>query len=166
MKHLMKFENYTPTDRQDDILDKISKMGINSLTKDEKKFLDSFKTGDEEEVHKKMLVSSIKPFVDDWNFFEFKLEDIINFGDKKVIKGLLSTPDLELNEDDYIEGELMGEIIVYKDGQISLNFTKMEKDPNSGKLVEWEVFDFCEGIEHELDSFIDYVVNELDKIDI
>lgn len=162
----MKFENYTSSDRQDDILDKISKIGIDSLTKDERDFLDSFKTGDEEIVHKRMLISSIKIFVDDWHFFEFKLEDIINFGDRKVIKGLLLTPDLEFEEDEFIEGELKGEIIVYTDGQISLNFTKSEEDPNSGQLVEWDVFDFCNGIEYELDSFIEYVVNELDKIDI
>jgi hypothetical protein len=162
----MKFENYTSSDRQDDILDKISKIGIDSLTKDERDFLDSFKTGDEEKVHKKMLISNIKTFVDDWNFFEFKLDDIINFGDKKVIKGLLSTPDLEFDDENFIEGELKGEIVVYTDGQISLNFTKLEEDPNSGELVKWDVFDFCNGIEYELDSFIDYVVEELDKIDI
>jgi hypothetical protein len=41
MKHLMRYENYTSTERMDDILDKISKYGIDSLSDLEKEFLDS-----------------------------------------------------------------------------------------------------------------------------
>jgi hypothetical protein len=39
MKHLMRYEGYTSTERVDDILDKISKYGIKSLTQLEKEFL-------------------------------------------------------------------------------------------------------------------------------
>lgn len=38
MKHLMRYENYTASERVDDVLDKISKYGIKSLTKLEKDF--------------------------------------------------------------------------------------------------------------------------------
>jgi len=41
MKHLMRYEGYTSMERVDDILDKISKYGIKSLTQLEKEFLDS-----------------------------------------------------------------------------------------------------------------------------
>jgi len=165
----MKYENYTIIDRQDDILDKISKQGINSLTEIEKEFLDSFKSGDEDTIHKKMILSDIGRLTDDWNFFEFEISDVKNWGDKKVISGTLLTPDLDwddFDDDNYIEGELKGEIVVYTDGQISLNFSKKAPDPKTGKIVEWDVFDFCNGLEHELESFIDYVISEVEKIDI
>jgi hypothetical protein len=42
MKHLMRYEGYTSKERVDDILDKISKYGMKSITKLEKDFLDSF----------------------------------------------------------------------------------------------------------------------------
>ena len=40
MKHLMRYEGYTSMERVDDILDKISKYGIESLSINEKNFLD------------------------------------------------------------------------------------------------------------------------------
>ena len=52
-----------------------------------------------------------------------------------------------------IEGRLEGKIISYKGtGQTALEFKK----------DKYDVFEFCNGLEYELDSFIDYVVDELD----
>ena len=39
MKHLMRYENYTASERLDDILDKINEVGYNNLTESEKEFL-------------------------------------------------------------------------------------------------------------------------------
>jgi hypothetical protein len=53
----MRYEGYTSNERTDDILDKISKYGIKSLTSLEKEFLDAHKSGQEEEYHDKLAKS-------------------------------------------------------------------------------------------------------------
>ena len=51
MKHIIKYESYSEQERLDDILDKISKYGKSSLTDFENKFLQSWSTNTEKEVH-------------------------------------------------------------------------------------------------------------------
>ena len=45
MKHLMRYEGYTSYERADDILDKISESGMQSLTAKELKFLEKMSRG-------------------------------------------------------------------------------------------------------------------------
>ena len=160
MKHLMRYENYTSTERMDDILDKISKYGIDSLSDLEKEFLDSHKTGKEQELHDKLAKSEVETtFEDDLGKFTFELSEVQKIKNKGgeleeiEIIGTLYVPDLELSSGKKVEGRLEGKIIKYSNGTTSLEF---EKDG-------YDVFEFCNGLEYELDSFIDYVVSEIDE---
>jgi hypothetical protein len=160
MKHLMRYENYTSTERMDDILDKISKYGIDSLSDLEKEFLDSHKTGKEQELHDKLAKSEVETtFEDDLGKFTFELSEVQKIKNKGgeleeiEIIGTLYVPDLELSSGKRVEGRLEGKIIKYSNGTTSLEF---EKDG-------YDVFEFCNGLEYELDSFIDYVVLEIDE---
>ncbi len=62
MKYLKLFENKT----LDDILDKISRSGMSSLTDLEKEFLDKYSRGEYEEVEKKIKekTNKVKSFMD------------------------------------------------------------------------------------------------------
>ena len=156
MKHIMLYENYTTLQRVDDLLDKISKYGIKSLTKLEKDFLDSYKSGNPEELHKILTKEeSEKAFEDDMGYFRFELETIKDYGNEKHYIGILECPSIEL-EDEKIPGRLNGKIIVNNNGVLIPDFSF---DTESGE--KYEVFDFCEGLEYELDSFLDYDVYEL-----
>lgn len=156
----MRYENYTSTERMDDILDKISKYGIDSLSDLEKEFLDSHKTGKEQELHDKLAKSEVETtFEDDLGKFTFELSEVQKIKSKSgeleeiEIIGTLYVPDLEWPNGKRIEGRLEGKIIKYSNGTTSLEF---EKDG-------YDVFEFCNGLEYELDTFIDYVVSEIDE---
>lgn len=154
MKHLMRYEGYTSKERTDDILDKISKYGILSLTHSEKDFLDSHSSGEEEEFHDKIAKKEQETvFEDDSGYFKFEHKEIELFDDEIHYIGTIYVPDLELPNGKRIEGRLDGKIIVYKSGQNSPDF---EKD-------DYDIFEFCNGLEYELDNFIDYVVGELEE---
>jgi len=160
MKHLMRYEGYTSNERTDDILDKISKYGIKSLTSLEKEFLDAHKSGQEEEYHDKLAKSETETtFEDDNGYFKFEFDSCEDYGDETHYLGTLYVPDLELENGKRIEGRLEGRIIVYENGQVSPDFYSIQKDSRSQD--HYDVFEFCNGLEYELDSFIDYVVSEL-----
>ena len=83
MKHLMRYEGFSPQDRQDEILDKINKYGIKSLNVDEIEFLDSYSKGDQENTHKKLqLHENETTFEDDQGYFKFELKSIREFKNK------------------------------------------------------------------------------------
>ena len=90
MKHLMRYEGYTSMERVDDILDKISKYGIKSLTHLEKDFLDSHKIGNEEELHDKLAKEESETvFEDDRGLFKFEHTETEDYGDEIHYKGTL-----------------------------------------------------------------------------
>jgi hypothetical protein len=158
----MRYEGYTSRERVDDILDKISKYGMMSLTSLEKEFLNSFKTGEEEQIHDKIAKEETESiFEDDNGYFKFEHEETEDYGDEMHYIGTLYVPSLELLNGKKIEGRLEGRIIVYSNGQVSPDFYSIVKDPKSHD--NYDVFEFCNGLEYELDSFIDYVVSELDE---
>lgn len=161
MKHLMRYEGYTSKERVDDILDKISKYGIKSLTQLEKEFLDSHQSGKEEEIHDKISKEeSESVFEDDYGHFKFEHEETEDYGDEIHYIGTLYVPDLVFANGKRIEGILQGRIVVYQNGTNSPDFYSVKKDPMSGD--NYDVFEFCNGLEYELDNFIDYIVKELD----
>ena len=98
-------------------------------------------------------------FEDDLGKFTFELSEVQKIKNKGgeleeiEIIGTLYVPDLELSSGKRVEGRLEGKIIKYSNGTTSLEF---EKDG-------YDVFEFCNGLEYELDSFIDYVVLEIDE---
>jgi hypothetical protein len=159
MKHLMRYENYTASERVDDILDKISKYGIKSLTKLEKDFLDSHSTGGQEEIHKIITKEeSERVFEDDSGRFKFELEEIKDYGDELHYIGKMYVPDLEFPNGSKIEGILSGRIIAFKNGSTIPDFYS-DKD-------NYDIFEFCNGLEHELDVFVDYIIEELKNYNI
>jgi hypothetical protein len=161
MKHLMRYEGYTTSQRVDDILDKISRHGLNSLTPLEKEFLDAHKTGKEEDVHMKLAKEeSEKFFEDDAGYFRFEFDSVEDYGDEIHYLGILTCPDITLPGGKKISGRLEGRIVYYAEtGMTSPDFGTQI----NGK--DFDVFDFCEGIEYELDSFIDYVIAEIESED-
>jgi hypothetical protein len=158
----MRYEGYTAKERVDDILDKISKYGISSITQGERDFLDSHKIGQEEVYHDKLSKSeSENTFEDDNGYFKFEFDSCEDYGDAVHYLGTLYVPDLEWLNGKKIEGRLEGRIIVYESGAISPDFYSIEKDPKTRD--HYDVFEFCNGLEYELDSFIDYVVTKLEN---
>jgi hypothetical protein len=159
MKHILRYSNYTASERLDDILDKISKYGMNSLSKLEREFLEAHKSGKEQELHDKLSKSEVETsFEDDYGYFKFDLIDIQEYKDidgssERHFIGTLYVPDLEWPNGKKIEGRLEGKIIKYSNGVISLEFTN----------DDYDVFEFCNGLEYELDSFTDYVVSEIEE---
>ena len=159
MKHLMRYEGYSSKERVDDILDKISKYGMHSLTHLEKEFLDSHSQGKEEETHDKITKEESESiFEDDFGHFKFEHEETEDYGDEIHYIGTLYVPDLVFPNGKRIEGVLYGRIVVYENGTNSPDFYSLEKDSTKSN---YDVFEFCNGLEYELDSFIDYVVSEL-----
>ena len=164
MKHLMRYEGYTTKERVDDILDKISKYGMPSITKLEKDFLDAHASGSEEEVHKEIVKEeSERVFEDDYGYFKFELEEIEDYGDETHYIGTMYVPDLEFtNSKKRIEGRLEGKIVLFNNGATSPDFFSISKRKNQDN---YDIFEFCNGLEYELDSFIDYVISELKNSD-
>lgn len=160
MKHLMRYEGYTTSQRVDDILDKISKHGLKSLTPLEKEFLDAHKSGGEEAVHNALTKEESETvFEDDAGMFKFEFDSIEEYGDEIHYLGTLTCPDL-IENGKTISGRLEGRIVYYPE----TTFTS----PDFGVQIngkDFDVFDFCSGYEYELDSFIDYVVGELENKD-
>lgn len=163
MKHLMRYEGYTSQQRLDDILDKISKYGISSLRDDEKEFLNAHKTGTEEEMHKKMVLDENETvFEDDNGYFKFEHQETEDFGDEVHYIGTLYVPDLVFPNGKRLEGRLEGRIVVFDNGCISPDFYSVSKKTNEDV---YDIFEFCNGLEYELDTFLDYVASELAEKD-
>jgi hypothetical protein len=161
----MRYEGFSCQERQDEILDKISKYGVSSLSHDEQEFLDSYSNGKEEEIHNKLkYIENEKVFEDDNGIFRFEFEEFEDHGDEKHIIGTIYVPDLEFPNGSKLEGRIGGRIIDYGDGKTSPNFfiTLNIK----GKEVTYDIFEFCNGLEYELDTFIDYIVEEVENSNI
>lgn len=159
MKHLMIYEEFSSQDKTDELLDKISKYGMVSLTKHEMDFLNAVSNGDEEQVKTKLKDLDTDQVFED-GYFKFELDDIKHDDDGIYYIGTLYVPDLEFEDGRKVEGYLKGQIILNNNGSYALDFEKVSYE--KGKQVEYDVFEFCNGLEYELDSFIDYVIQELE----
>jgi hypothetical protein len=101
-------------------------------------------------------------FEDDNGLFKFEFDSCEEYEDEIHYIGTLYVPDIIWSSGkkvEKIEGRLEGRIVVYSNGQISPDFYSVQKDPKSHD--NYDVFEFCNGLEYELDSFLDYVVGEL-----
>lgn len=147
----MKFENHNK--RVDEILDKISKNGIGSLSQNEVDYLYAFSVSDRMKMINLDFESRLKDFKSIDGYFEFKFSHIVNHDDNEGIYyyGTITVPDLKWNNN-IISGEMDGYILVLP------NKDKIPCFDSSG----YDILDFCNGIEYELDSFIDYVIDTLE----
>lgn len=143
-------KNYTSQERLDDILDKILHFGKKSLSEMEIDFLESYSTNQEEEVNQILNeVENETIFESDDGLFIFKLEEIHQFQDQAHLVGTIVVPDMVLRGK-VIPGFLYGKIIMYKKNQFAIDFTDGRHD----------IFEFCSGIEYELDIFIDEIIRK------
>lgn len=152
MKYLKKFENYHQA-KVDDILDKINKSGINSLTQIEKDYLDAFGKDDTMKMRNLEYESGLKDFKSTDGLFEFTFSHMEDFGDEgEFYYGTISVPDIEWEDsDERIDGTMEGHILVTSNGD---KIPCFEKDGH-------DILDFCNGLEYELDNFLDYVIDTL-----
>lgn len=135
-------------DRLNRILDKIKNIGLKSLDKKELDFLNSFKSGEEENLNKKYNSDKINStYVSDDGFFMFNVENVAYVKDELIIEGTIFVPDLTIKKK-IIKGEIKGQIIVFNNKEVGLDFLK-------GK---YDIFDFVNGLEYELDRFIDDLI--------
>lgn len=148
MKYIKLFEDKY----LDDLLDKISKSGYNSLSSLEKDWLKAHAS--DEDTNKIEREMGKREFKSSNNLFSFTLIEMEDYGDEKIIKGTLYTPSIEFEGGHKIEGVLEGYIEVHGD-VAQPNFQK-EYNGHS-----YDVYEFCNGLEYELDSFIHDIVDEL-----
>lgn len=135
------------TDYLDSLLDKINKSGIDSLTDVDRDFLNAYSSGDEDKMSYIEKTEGQKLFVSSDRYFTFKYSHLEDIGEEGIrYYGTLSVPSLDLGSN-VIEGELYGYIWTLNGQSIPV----FEKG-------NYDVLEFCNGLEYELDSFLDYVI--------
>lgn len=143
--------NYSSQDRLNDILDKISHFGKDKLSELELDFLESYSTFQEEEMNELLKeIENDTIFESDDQLFTFKLDEIHQYSDQIHLVGVIKVPDIMVRGRK-IEGILYGKIIVYKKNQFGVDFSDGKHD----------IFEFCSGIEYELDIFIDEIIKKV-----
>jgi len=150
MKYLKTFEN----NYLDSLLDKINDSGYDSLSELEKNWLKAHAEDKEKEMSKIERELGVKEYMSSNNLFSFKFIDMEDYGDYQIYKGTMHVPSIEFEDGKKIDGTLEGEIEV-RDGLYELNF---EKKWNNSTYDIWE---FCEGLENELNDFIYYIIDDL-----
>lgn len=142
---------YSSQDRLNEILDKISQFGQASLSEYEQDFLNSYHDNQEEELNQILNELEYETLFDsDDGLFSFKLDELHQFEDQIHLVGTIKVPDMVL-KGKTISGYLFGKIIVYKKDQFAIDFS-------DGK---YDIFEFCSGIEYELDTFIDEIIQKV-----
>ena len=151
MDPIYRYINYSSQDRLNDILDKISHLGKDKLSELELEFLDSYYTYQEEEMNTILKESENDTiFESDDQIFVFKLDEIHRYSDQTHLIGTIKVPDMQLRGKK-IEGVLYGKIIFYRKDQFAIDFSDGKHD----------IFEFCSGIEYELDIFIDEIIKKV-----
>ena len=159
MKYLKTFETFD----MDNLLDKINKSGINSLTPLEKDFMKAHAEEDVEKLKDIEIKSKAKYFTSSNNILHFyftgkemKIDDY-----RTLYYGTMTVPNIgdEGPLDDTIDGILEGSI-EYNDGVIILHFSKYHNGH------EYNIEDFCEGLINELYGFAQDIIDELNPSDI
>lgn len=89
---MKKYSQFMIESRQDDILDKILQHGVESLTSDERRFLDSHKNDNQHEVDKELSIRDGNlPLESDDHLFEFDMESVEDYGtDGQSVNGTLT----------------------------------------------------------------------------
>ena len=159
MKHLRLFLEYNEYKKDienkiDEILDKISRLGMKSLSEEELELLNAQKVGEKEseEAFKKLFNKSKEiTFKSDNDRFEFDLKEIKEEIGETRYYGVMDLPDIITGDGDVIEGDVSGYIAVDIIGSVVTNFIKKG----------YTDFDFAEGLEYEYDDFIQEIVSKL-----
>ena len=103
---------------------------------------------EEDSFNKKFNSDKIhSTYISDDGFFMFNVENVGYVKDELRISGVIFVPDLVVKKR-VIKGEIKGQIIVFNNTEVGLDFLK-------GK---YDIFDFVNGLEYELDRFIDDLI--------
>jgi len=129
-------------DLRDQILDKIGKEGIGSLTQYEKDFLNTFKNGNSQEFFNEKN----KTFEDD--MFKFVLSNIEDYDGEEG--GIRFRGTMEYKESNHI---LKGSIVETATGKIISSF-RVDENETDYDIVDPEDFGYYE-------SFLSYVIDEI-----
>lgn len=157
MTHLIRYTGFTPEERLNEILDKITKYGMESLSNMEEVYLNSYSTYTEDKLHQELArIEDETVFEDDNGKFRFELKYTKSHRNRKDIYGIIYVPDM-IYKGETVKGRLEGKISKYKNGNVALYFKS--EHPSD----ECDIFEFCNGVEYELDNFIDYIVDEVMK---
>lgn len=146
------------SERVDEILEKITKYGIDAITIFERDFMDAYSNGVNEMTMQRLDVLDNALTYED-SIFKFELKETIFTLDEIYYIGTLYVPDIIFNNGVSISGNLEGKVIAFSNGTYALEFDK--KTLMRKKQVIYEVYDFCWGLEYELDNFIDYIIQEM-----
>jgi hypothetical protein len=148
----MTFEGYHD-DHLDSILDKIGKSGMDSLNDIEREFLSAYSSDDFDKMTYIEKIEGDRFFTSSDKYFSFKYSHTEDYGDEGCqYHGTISVPDISFDNGAIIDGRIDGYILILNDGQILPVF---EKD-------NYDILDFCNGLEYELDSFLDYVISTIE----
>lgn len=135
-----------------EILDKINKWGMVSVTLNEINFLESFKDGEEEIFFKKLYHKEYSGY---GGSFKFVLTDIIEDEDIIEVIGNMTLPPT-YNEDGLIEFDsVIGKFEIIKSDLMI--FPRFE---HCGYIP----YDFIEGLEYEFDDFIQDILEDIIEI--
>jgi len=112
-------------------------------------------------LQKKNQKTNIKDYDDEFDIkhsydiinIKFEFKEWEDYGDEQHFIGTFYVPDLELENGKKVVGILEGRIVKFENETVSPDF--YSKDG-------YDIFEFCNGLEYELDSFIDYVVSEIE----
>ena len=131
----------------DSILDRISKSGYDSLSDVDKKKLDNYSNGisDDTDIFADLLN---KKYNDTYRYFNFNLTKVVYNGAELKIYGLLSLPSIENVDSNNISGYI----------DVNLNSMVNDLEFNRSGYIP---YDFVEGLEYELDAFIESIVDDV-----
>lgn len=151
MNYLKTYERWTNySDIVDDILDKINSSGINSLNASEKDFLDAYRKNNYKQMDDLIRDFNARNFSD--KYFSFKYSHSEETGDETRYYGTIFVPDLVWEDGKTVNGEIEGYICKLSNHQLVPYFDK----------GDYDILEFCNGLEYELDNFLEYVVNTLE----
>jgi len=153
MKYLKTFETHSYLD---ELLDKINASGYDSLTSLEKDWLNAHSADREEETQKIEREMGKRTFTSSNRLFSFVFIDSEDHGDVEYLKGTMYVPSIEWENGNKIEGVLEGYIEV-RDGVGQPNFEK------EAFGATYDIYEFCQGLNYELDDFIQDIVDELSE---
>lgn len=156
-KYIKLFEEHTTDSRLNYILDKISKNGMESLTNIEKQFLNAHQSDTAPKMNNMLNkvandISGNKVFNDENYGYKFIVDDISDEDKFFCINGKMTLPSIVLDGGQKINGELNGSIKINREnGSTDISFTK----------DGYSAYDFVQGDEYELESFINDIIDDL-----
>lgn len=154
MKFVKTFESFN----LDSILDKIHTSGIESLTKLEKEYLDAVSGENKNEIDRIEKEAGERLIKSSDGYFVFEFSHMEDFGDEQMYYGIIHVPSIEWENGKSIEGIIEGYIEVHN-GAIAPNFEKKAFGHT------YDVLEFCNGLEYELDSFLEQIISEIEGIE-